>query len=571
MPFDGVALAAVVAETAPLLAGTRVDRIHQPHPRQLQLGFYGPGGGRRRLILSADPRYPTAHLTRRAPDNPPRPPAFCLLLRRHLEGARLVSLAQVGLDRILVLTFAARDELGDPVQLELVAELTGTRSNLVLVRAGVVVDAVTRLTGGRGISPGQAYLPPAPQGKLDPRDLDAATYLDLLATCPRGLELDRWLQRRLDGLSLTTARGLLAGAGPGAGPAAIAEACAAASARLKQGQFRPTLADTGEILDFAAIHLPQFPPSALTAFPDMGTLLDAYLARAEARQASQRLQHAVSLASDKARRKLAKQEDSLLDAARAAEYLAAAQGLLAVQRSVPPGADMARVPVYTAAGVGEVEVRLDPARSAAQNAQSYFKRYERAKSTLRAANRQAELTRAELGYLDRVEESIARAAGDSATLATVAAELAAEGYLKPERRPARQPAKALGPHRFMSPGGLTILAGRNNRQNDELLRSAPPGSYWFHARGLPGAHVILAVPAGSVPAEADLDAAAATAAYLSRGRQAAVVPVDMTPVGNVRKPAGARPGFVTYSGERLRHAVPALPASGLGALGLDEG
>lgn len=595
MAFDSACLAAVAAEVRATLVGGRVDRVLQPESDVLVLLLYGRGRNHR-LLLSAHPRHARVHLTRAERPNPQHPPAFCMLLRKHLAGARLLSAQQVGRDRILHLGFEGMDELGNPVRLTLVAEVMGKHSNLVLLGPdGRIIDAIRRVSEAvnryRELLPGLAYVPPPAAAKLDPAPLDAAALQARLAAAgPQAA----WqaLLAAVDGLGPLAARDLCltAGADPegpatAADPAALAAAVAGYAAAVGRGEFSPVLlCDAGgKPVDFAAIAPGRWAGKAV-AYESVSALCDAFFSRREEadRFAAQRgaLAHLLREEIGRCRRKLALQQEAQARAEGAEAYRRIAELLTAQLHAVPRGAEGADLVDYYDPAGGTLHVQLDPALTPQANAQAYWRRYQKARSGKEQIAAQLAATGEELAYLEQVEAAL-QEASSLPDLEELRAELTAEGYLAaaqgPRRRgaPGQRPAKAAAggapggaPLVVRSSDGLEIWVGRNNRQNDYLtLRLAAPTDLWLHTQKIPGSHVIVRLPPGSEAPERTLQEAALLAAYHSRARGSSQVPVDYTLRKHVRKPAGARPGMVIYDNQRTLYVTPdpaALPPGGEG-------
>jgi predicted ribosome quality control (RQC) complex YloA/Tae2 family protein len=532
---DATLLAAAAAEVRRRAVGARVERVSQPAPATVVLHLRGADPEARLLLLCADPALARAHLTWRRRENPPVPPPFCLLLRRHLEGARLAAVEQPGLERVLYLRFAARDELGNPAEKALALQILGPRSDLALLDAqGRVLESLRRR-----IPPGEPYAPPPPQpGKLDPL---AAGQDELRAALGRGGAADV-----VAGVSPRLGRAL--GADAGGLMRTIEEAL--------RGRLAPPLA--------RAWGLPPEPADEVGRACDRGFGAredQARLGEARARALSAVLSHL-----QRASRKLARQEEELRQAERADELRRQGELLLCHLNAVPRGASEVRLPDIEDPA-REVVVRVDPRLGAAANAQAIFRRYQKARRAQEHLERQIAATRDEVAYLAEAERA-ARQAETPEDVAALEEELVGEGYLRPQaptRGRARQPARS-EPLRLTVGDGWEALAGRNARQNDWLtMKAARPDDWWLHAKAIPGSHVLLRAPASRPAAEPPVEVlrrAAALAAYYSSARQGSRVPVDYTLRRHVWKPRGARPGFVLYRNERTIAVDPRGPDEG---------
>ena len=592
-------------------------------------GGSGAGGGARRLLLCAHAGLARVHFTAARYENPARPPAFCQLLRSRLDGARLVAVEQQPLERGLMLTFDAPISSGGG-RFTLHVEVMGRHSNIILVDVdGRVVDAIKRVgvekSRPRQVLPGLAYAPPPPRPSLlnlpaTPEDLDAALgrAATLQPTSRRagmrhggtppgdagaaGAGAMALLQVALPWLGPVWTRETAARAGLGADAAGAADtADAAGTARptlnaedyrrlaaaldqlwsaLAAGEFAPrTYHDRdGAAAAFSALPLTHLAHLAERPAASMSAALDLFYTAREARedlaQGRAALAGLVAGHVKRLERKLALQLEAARETHHADELRHLGELLTAGLYTVPDGAEEALVPDFTQPDAPPVRIPLDPRLPAAATAQRLFAEYRRARRTGEAASREAERSRSELAYLESVVAAV-EAARSPADLAEVRAELVDGGYAggRPRRehgRPgATRPAPVVQPQkplRLQSSDGLTILVGRNNRQNDYLtLRLAAPDDIWLHVKDAPGAHVVLRVPPRQEAPDAALLEAAQVAAYFSRVRQSSTVGVDYTRRRHVRKPRGAKPGMVIYDHHHTLMVAPALPPAPAGS------
>jgi predicted ribosome quality control (RQC) complex YloA/Tae2 family protein len=577
---DGWLVAAVTAELDRRLGGGRVQRIGAIHERTIQVEVYRPGGTEY-LVLALDPELPRVHLVpARAPHRTPAP-AFVQALRRHLEGARVLGCAQLGLERVLTLSFEGRDELGAPTRLALVAELTGRHANAILLgpEGRVLACLEARPQAARPVVPGSPYAPPPrPEGRPDPLVLwrDAAdpetALLQALAAAPLAPTPAERLRQAFFGLAPHTAEAVVAWAegAPGApgpippGPleARLAAVLASVLRSIGERRFRPALLRRDGLRLPSAWPLPGWqvefedPSPSAVAARAYGALAEA-LHRDRLRRA---LQDRLAQALARVRRRIAHQEQDLRDAADAERFRRWGELLLAFGHRVPRGAREASLPSFEDPEV-LVRVPLDPARTVADNAQTYLRRYRKERRAAEVAAARLAASRAELAALEDLEVALA-CAESLEELEALAEEVGAPAGPAPRtRRPV--PHAAREPRRFELPGGWRLYVGRSARGNDHLTwEIARPDDLWLHARQLPGSHAVLVAPdgaRGAEPPEPVLRAAAAAAAYFSRGRGEPQVPVDCTRRRHLARPPGAPPGFVTYRHERTLWVTPAPP------------
>ena len=559
MPLDAVCLQAVVGEIAPVAAGSRIEKIQQPARDQVVL-LLRRG---RRLLLSANPGQPRLHLTEQLRDNPAQPPMFCMLLRKYLQGGVITALEQSPLERVVTLSVQAADELGERREYRLVAELMGRRANLILCGPdGRIIDCLRRvdmeMSEERQVLPGLYYRLPASGTRRPPLSEDEASFAAALASCPRGAPLDRWLVDTYTAISPLVAREIVFRAygtsdeRAGADGAALWASFAHWQEYVKENQFTPVLVEReGKALDFTYGPVEQYGAyAACRAEESFSALLENFYAGREQaerlRQRGQDLLKAATVARDRVRRKIALQEQEYArtqdrDALRLRGELITAN-LYRMER----GQTKLTAPNYYAEGCPEVEIPLDARLTPQENAARYFKQYTKAKTAERMLSEQLEKGRTELAYLESVLHELHQAESEQ-DFADVRAELESGGYLR--TRGKKQPAfrRSAGPREFLSAAGLKILVGRSNRQNDELTgKLARKSDLWFHTRQIHGSHVILCTEGAEPDGESILQAAT-LAAYYSQGRESDRVDVDYAPVRHVKKPAGSRPGMVTYT------------------------
>ena len=574
MALDGALLHKLIREIEQNALGARVDKIHQPAREEVVLFLRSPGFSGR-LLLSASGSAPRLHFTRFAPENPAVPPMFCMLLRKTLSGARLTAVRQYGLDRVAELEFETRNELGDTISPRLVVEIMGGRSNILLIGSdGRIVDAVRRSDpekpSVRMIFPGAVYQPPERQDKVDLLKEGAAAVVRRVQRL-EGIRLADALSRTVEGVSRIVCRETALRACRDADIPLSAmgdeqysrlEIYLTRLAEEIDSAGRPVLVSSlsGEPLDFTFIEVSQYGGAAVTrSLPDYSTLLDSFYAERERVAAIKRkgaeLLRLLSTTTARISRKLDAQRGDLARCADREKYRVFGELLKANLHSIPRGASAAVVQNYYDPDLGEVKIPLNAALSPAANAQKYFRDYKKSYTAEQTLTRLIAEGEEELRYLDSVFDALSRAE-TAADLAEIREELAAGGYLRlPGGKKNRQPA-AGRPMEFCSSDGIRILVGRNNRQNDQLtLKTASRDDLWLHVKEMPGAHVVVCSAGAGVP-DATLREAAILAAYFSKGRDSASVPVDCAPVRRVKKPAGARPGMVIYTGHRTLYTTP---------------
>lgn len=538
----------ITAQTRALdarLSGARIDKIFMPRPAEIVLSIRGEAGNER-LMISAGGSNSGIYLTSLRPENPPAPPMLCMLLRKHMQGGRILSVSQPEGERMMVITFSSTDELGRVSEKRLVCELMGKRTNILLLdENGIILGCVKKvdyeMSPDRALLPGLAYRMPPRSGRPSVYELDEERLTSLL----EGASDSDAILERLDGISPLTARELLY---RGMSPAQMASELKG----LANGEGRPWLVRRGgRDADISPIEITQYDDGESVIYDSFSTLLDDfYRARRSAdlkKNISASLKKTLDNNRGRLERKLSKQCQELLSAQGREELKKQADLITANIYAIKSGDRRAIVTDYFTEGMPQIEIPLDPDISPQQNAQLLYKRYARLKNAELALTAQIEAGEAELKYIDSLLYGLSQAQTEK-DIRELTAEAAASGYVKkPQAKKQKQEKPgAFAPKRYVTSGGFTLLRGRNNRENDQLtMRTAKGGDIWFHARNIPGSHVIMQLE-GAEPSERDLEEAAALAALYSGAGSSPKVPVDYTRIKNVKKPQGARPGMVNY-------------------------
>lgn len=566
MPLDAVCLQAVVAELAPQITGSRIEKIQQPARDQVVLLLRG----NRRLLLSAGGGQPRLHLTELPRDNPAQPPMFCMLLRKYLSGGIIESIQQAPLERVVTLTVSAADELGERSQFSLILEAVARRANLILAdKDGHIIDCLRRIdfemNPDRQVLPGLFYHLPTPPDKVSPFTVTEEEFAALAAAAGEGAPADQWLVRTVNGLSPLVARELTFRAcgstdAPVTGhTAALWSAFAAWRDTVNEKRFTPAmLKRSGVPMDFTYLHVGQYGGAAeeetYTSFSRL--LDDFYEKREQAERVKQKGQDLVKTASNGAarlRRKIAAQEQELAESKNRDKWRVYGELITANLYRMERGMSRLTAQNYYDPDCADVDIPLDVRLSPQENAAKYFKKYTKAKTAEKYITAQLEKARVELTYLESVLQELTLAESEQ-DFNDIRAELTDGGYLRAKGR--KQPQRPSKPREFRSTAGLRILVGRNNRQNDRLTaKDAEKWDIWLHTQRIHGSHVILCT-GGAQPDEQSLLEAASLAAYFSQAQDGTKVPVDFTQVKYVKKPAGSPPGFVNYTNYKTILADP---------------
>ena len=576
MALDGAFLACLRQEIWDSLPAARIDKIHQPGREELIIALRYKGGNRK-LYLSAGANSPRIHFTDTAPENPAQPPMFCMLLRKRLTGGRLVDIRQEGWERALYLDFDCINELGDPVRLTLAVEIMGRHSNIILIGPdGIIIDSIKRvdpaMSSVRPILPGLRYeVPPADGTRCD---LSRHTPADVIAAVKAGRDapLSKALQAVVTGLSPLSCREMAYRATAGLDTPVstlsprewekLEDCLTRTREAVLTGQRRvPYLVRKGDgtPLEYSFQTIIQYGLEATGQEMDsFSALLDTFYAdRAAAermRVKGHDLLRVLTSSMERVGRKLNVQKQELAAAANRETLRLYGDLINAGMHLISPGAASAELINYYDENCATITVPLDPALSAAANAQKYYKDYRRAQTAERMLTDRIAAGEQELVYLESVFDSLSRAA-TTRELDELRLELEAEGYLR-RQRGKQKPPPPMKPLTFRSDDGFIIYVGRNNLENDRLtLRTAKGSDYWLHTKNIPGSHVIV-VCEGQTPPDRTLEQAAILAATHSKAADSVQVPVDYAPARYVKKPSGAKPGMVIYTDNRTAYVNP---------------
>jgi len=554
MPLDALCLTAVAEELRRAVVGEKIDKIYQPTRDEIVLFLRGQGENLK-LLLSANPGHPRAHLTTLNRENPDKPPMFCMLLRKHLLGGRILELNQPPLERILDFKLETIDELGDRVERRLVLEAMGRSANLILLDGeGRIIDCIRRIDGDlskgqRQVLPGLFYRPPAPPAKLNSFTLDEDGLRAALDN-PMGKEPEKLLMDTFTGLSSLIAREIVFRAG---GEEDLVRELLKLQNTVQQNNFTAyLLVREGKPVDFSFLPILQYGPETESIRQDsFSALLDGFYERREAaervKQRGQDLVKAVTNARDRTARKLANQEKELTATFDREKLREQGDIITSNLHRMEKGMAVLHAQNFYDPDYGEIDIKLDPLLTPQQNAAKYYKDYNKAKKAEEMLTIQIEKGERELEYLNSVLENIRLAEGER-DLGEIRQELTDTGYLRRAKTAAKREKRVAGkPMEFRSTTGLRITVGKNNSQNDQLTtKMAYKSDIWLHTQKIHGSHVILWLEGGEADAQS-LTEAAILAATFSQAGDSTRVPVDYTPVKYVKKPAGARPGMVVYT------------------------
>lgn len=576
MAFDGITIAAVRKELSDVLTGGRVYKIAQPEPDELLLTIKN-NSSQYRLTLSASASLPLVFLTGKNKTSPMTAPNFCMLLRKHIQNGRILSITQPGMERILNFRIEHLDEMGDLRTKQLIVELMGKHSNIIFCDENdVIIDSIKHISGMvssvREVLPGKDYFIPHTQDKANPLETDRAGFMERVFSGAQ--PCFKALYTSFTGLSPAIAHEICYRAGgnadlstaalDGDGREALWNAFSHMMEEVRAERFSPCIVYEGNTgggsrgtaasarpsvpAEYAALTLTSYPEALRKDYTSISALLEDYYAEKNTvtriRQRSSDLRRIVSTALERNVKKYDLQIRQMRDTEKRDKYRVYGELLNTYGYSAEPGAKSLTCPNYY---TGEdITIPLDPTLSAGENAKKYFEKYNKLKRTFEALSQLTLETKAEVEHLESISTSLDIAQKEE-DLVQIREELIESGYIRRKGGSRAKKVKITSvPFHYVSSDGYDIYVGKNNYQNEELtFRFASGGDWWFHAKGIPGSHVIVKSKGGELP-DTTFEDAARLAAYYSKGRGSEKVEVDYTEKKNVKKPAGGKPGFVVY-------------------------
>ena len=566
MALDGMMLSMLRAELWSELENARIDKIHQPVKEELIISLCSKSANRK-LLICARAESPRVHFTEISVENPKQPPMFCMLMRKWLSGAKLIAIRQPGLERVLLFDFETTNELGDTVTVTLAAEIMGRYSNIILVGPdGRIIDSVKRVGADksslRQILPGLTYKDPPPQTKTDLMAEGAAAVIGAMRSSVRDIDSAKLLQEVMEGSSPLLAREVAHRALGGVSKirSELTLGCYMAFERelenlrstLQNADVCPTMLVLNNVpKDFSFVDITQYGSAmAVRHFDTLSAMLDAFYGEKDAadrmKQKMSDFSKLLAARIERVERKLCAQKEELLECKNRDKLRRYGDLLSANIYRLEKGMTSVALEDFFEESCPEITIDLDIRLTPQQNIQKYYKEYRRADTAEKMIKDMIAQGEQELVYLDSVYDLMNRARTE-AELSNIRAELAEGGYIRalPQNGKKKQEQK-LQPMKYRSSDGYLILSGRNNLQNDRLtLKESRGNDIWFHVQKNAGSHTVL-ITESTQPPNQTLFEAAVIAAYNSKARNSAKVPVDYTAIKNVKKQPGGKPGMVIY-------------------------
>lgn len=571
MAFDGVVVANVVKELSDTLMGGRISKIAQPEKDELILTIKGQEREQYKLLLSAGAGLPLIYLTDNTKPSPLTAPNFCMLLRKHLNSAKIVDISQPGLERIINFKLEHLDEMGDLRMKYLIIELMGKHSNIIFCDEDMmIIDSIKRvnqfISSVREVLPGRKYFIPATTEKFDPLTINYEVFRDCILKKP--MPIAKALYNSLTGISPLLANELCCRASIDAGEPteALSEAVGLhlyknferLMEEVKNASFTPNIVSLdGVATEFSSVALTCFSNYEVQHYDSISALLEAFYASkndaARIKQKSFDLRKVVSNAIDRASKKYDLQLKQLADTDKKDKFKVYGELITAYGYGLEPGVkELNTLNYYTNE---EISIPLDPTITPMENAKNYFEKYNKLKRTFDALSTQIQETGEELEHLESIKNALDMAIEED-DLTALKHELTEFGYMKrrfasgskklEKKANAKKTNGKSKPFHYISSDGFHMYVGRNNYQNDELtFQFAEGGDWWFHAKKTAGSHVIVKAGGKELP-DTTFEEAARLAAHYSSARDAEKTEIDYTLKKNVKKPGGGKPGFVVY-------------------------
>lgn len=573
MAFDGITIAAMVKELNTSLKGGRINKIAQPESDELLITARGQDG-QKRLLLSASPSLPLLYFTSKNRISPLTAPNFCMLLRKHIGSARITDITQPGMERVVQFHLEHLNELGDVCHKILIMELMGKHSNLIFCDdKGMILDSIKHVSSNmssvREVLPGREYFIPKTQDKLDPLTITEEEFISDI--CPKPLPAAKAIYSSLTGISPVMAQEVCFRASIDGNDSmqSLNEAArthlyhtfARIMDQVKEGSFTPNIIFRGdEPVEYGVLDFQQYGPEYHSvSFDSVSQMLETYYASRDLitriRQKSADLRRIVQTALERNRKKLMLQQKQMKDTEKKDKYKIYGELINTYGYGLEEGVKSFKALNYYTNE--EITIPLDPQLTPQENSKKYFDRYQKLKRTQEALEEQIKETTEEIQHLESISNALDIAREES-DLSQIKEELTEFGYIKKHytsKKGAKMQTKSK-PFHYISSDGYDIYVGKNNYQNDELtFKFASGNDWWFHAKKMPGSHVVVKTKDGTLP-DRTFEEAGSLAAYYSQGRTAPKVEIDYLQKKNVKKPAGAKPGFVVYYTNYSLMAVP---------------
>ncbi len=575
MPFDGSVVNSIVHELNDKLVNGKIDKVYQPEKDELLISVRSYKDTQK-LLLSASSSFPKVHLTGSNKSNPTVAPSFCMLLRKHLIGGRIIAVRQPEFERIIEIDIDSFDELGYSTHKTLIAEIMGRHSNIIFIDKPTrrIIDSIKRvsfeISSVREVLPGREYEYPPSGEKTNPLEISKSGFLEGIAKVPGSIKAEKYLINAYNGISPAAARDICLKAGIDSDVDLkqsnnnLLDSLYTAFANFQQavlnGSFNPNIVyKEGKAADFSCFELDIHKGYDRQRFTSISEAIDRFYSEKDLKdrmkQKSGDIYKVITNRLDRCRKKLEILSGELQEAADSEKYKIYGDLIMSNIYDLQKGQDKARLQNYYSPDSEYIEISMDVQMTPSANAQRYYKHYNKSKNAINKINIQIEENKQEIMYLETQLDNLDKCS-EELELEEIRNELAEQGYIKAKKAPKNKKVKASSPMHYISSSGFDIYVGKNNVQNDYLtLKFAVNQDVWLHTKDMPGSHVIIRTDGKDVD-DATLEEAANLAAFYSKGKMSSKVPVDYTRRKNVKKPSGAKPGMVIYDNNFTIYMTP---------------
>lgn len=577
MALDGLVIHSIVDELHKKLLGGKVDKVYQPENDEVVLHIRN-NKENFKLVLSCSASNPRVYLASNyKKENPINAPMFCMLFRKYIQGGNIVDISQIGFERIIKISVESFDELKDKTTKDIIIEIMGRHSNIILTHSfdNKIIDSAKRIPPSvsrvRQILPGQTYVLPPKQDKLNPIDeISLNLFVDAL-TSFNG-PIFKAIYSKFLGISPVVAKeicfranideNILINEISSDDISKIYKEFYSLFKSIKNNIYNPSMVideSIDKVLDFSCINLSQFSNLSIINDDSMSKVLENYYSTKDIKdrihQRSSDLRKSISIKLDRLYNKLNKQEKELIESENAEIYKVKGELITSYIYMIEKGMESVEVANFYDPEYKNITISLNTNFTPSENAQKYFKKYNKMKTAKKEITSQIEITKEEIDYLENIMLSIENCE-NLAELMDIREELSKVGYLRAKNNSKKETKLTTKPHEFISSNGFKILVGKNNKQNDHLtLKVASNDDIWMHTKNIPGSHVIIKTEGKEVPDETIFEGAM-LAAFFSKSKLSSQVPVDYTKKKNVKKPNGSKPGMVIYETNSTIYVTP---------------
>lgn len=577
MALDGLVIHSIVNELSSKLVGGKIDKIYQPEDDEIVLHIRN-NKENYKLILSSSASNPRVYLANNyKKENPINAPMFCMLFRKYIQGGNIVNVSQVGFERIIKISVESFDELKEKTTKDIIVEIMGRHSNIILIHSSdnKIIDSAKRIPPSisrvRQVLPGQTYYLPPEQDKINPLDdISKDTFINVLNSYTGSIF--KSIYSKFLGVSPTIAKEICFRANINENVLvselsneelnSLYSTFNLLFTDIKHNNYNPCIVideSLDKVIDFSCIDLNLFKHLSYIYNDSMSKILEDYYHTKDIKdrihQRSSDLRKSISIKLDRLYNKLSKQEEELLESENADIYKVNGELITSYIYMIEKGMDKVEVANFYDPDYKNITITLNKNLTPSENAQKYFKKYNKMKTAKIEITHQIEISKEEINYLENILLSIENCE-NLAELNDIREELIKVGYLRSSNKSKKETKLTTSPHEFMSSDGFKILVGKNNKQNDHLtLKVANSDDIWMHTKNIPGSHVIIKTNGNNVPDETILEGAM-LAAFFSKGKMSSQVPVDYTKKKNIKKPNGAKPGMVIYETNSTVYVTP---------------